>query len=438
MTDPKAPARPAQGGRGGGGAGPWSGWCVGSGRGTQAGEPRLPEETNPRGEEQVRPQRTQPFRVDQRGHGGYPTPTATAAPSSSTSSATPRSRTSPARSAPACHSMEHIKRFTTIGTAHDQGKTSGVVAAGIAAELLGAGRWAARHHDLPPAVHAGRLRGAGRPGTWCAVRPRAHHAGARVAPGTAARYSRTSASGSGPGTTRCRARTWTTAVLRECRRGPRRRRHPRRLDPRQDRRPGPRRRRFLDQLYTNVMSTLKVGPVPLRPDVPRRRHGPRRRHRRAPRRRPLPVLHHHRRCGRGPRLDGGVAADRVARPAGVFISVTEHWATFAVVGPCPVTSSGAVFADVDVSAAMPFPSWPGGTPRSATCRHASSGSPSRASWPTRSTSTPGSARAVWERLHRRRRTLRDHAIRHRGHARPARREGLPDHRPGHRRHRHPA
>ena len=33
--------------------------------------------------------------------------------------------------------MEHIKRYTTIGTAHDQGKTSGVVASGITSELLG-------------------------------------------------------------------------------------------------------------------------------------------------------------------------------------------------------------------------------------------------------------------------------------------------------------
>jgi sarcosine oxidase subunit alpha len=34
-------------------------------------------------------------------------------------------------------SMEHIKRYTTIGTAHDQGKTSGVISSGITAELLG-------------------------------------------------------------------------------------------------------------------------------------------------------------------------------------------------------------------------------------------------------------------------------------------------------------
>jgi sarcosine oxidase subunit alpha len=34
-------------------------------------------------------------------------------------------------------SVEHVKRYTTIGTAHDQGKTSGVVASGIVAEALG-------------------------------------------------------------------------------------------------------------------------------------------------------------------------------------------------------------------------------------------------------------------------------------------------------------
>lgn len=34
-------------------------------------------------------------------------------------------------------SLEHIKRYTTVGTAHDQGKTSGMIAAGIVAEALG-------------------------------------------------------------------------------------------------------------------------------------------------------------------------------------------------------------------------------------------------------------------------------------------------------------
>jgi len=35
-------------------------------------------------------------------------------------------------------SVEHVKRYTTIGTAHDQGKTSGFAAIGVIAQLLGA------------------------------------------------------------------------------------------------------------------------------------------------------------------------------------------------------------------------------------------------------------------------------------------------------------
>ncbi|MBB2946883.1 sarcosine oxidase subunit alpha [Actinoplanes lutulentus] len=34
-------------------------------------------------------------------------------------------------------SVEHVKRYTTAGTAHDQGKTSGTLASGVVAELLG-------------------------------------------------------------------------------------------------------------------------------------------------------------------------------------------------------------------------------------------------------------------------------------------------------------
>jgi sarcosine oxidase, subunit alpha len=34
-------------------------------------------------------------------------------------------------------SLEHVKRYTTIGTAHDQGKTSGMITAGIVAQALG-------------------------------------------------------------------------------------------------------------------------------------------------------------------------------------------------------------------------------------------------------------------------------------------------------------
>jgi sarcosine oxidase, subunit alpha len=36
-------------------------------------------------------------------------------------------------------SVEHVKRYTTIGTAHDQGKTSGIISSGLVAQSLGAG-----------------------------------------------------------------------------------------------------------------------------------------------------------------------------------------------------------------------------------------------------------------------------------------------------------
>lgn len=36
-------------------------------------------------------------------------------------------------------SVEHVKRYTTIGTAHDQGKTSGIISSGLVAQFLGAG-----------------------------------------------------------------------------------------------------------------------------------------------------------------------------------------------------------------------------------------------------------------------------------------------------------
>ncbi len=35
------------------------------------------------------------------------------------------------------HSIEHIKRYTTIGTAHDQGKTSGMLTIGALCQLNG-------------------------------------------------------------------------------------------------------------------------------------------------------------------------------------------------------------------------------------------------------------------------------------------------------------
>jgi sarcosine oxidase subunit alpha len=253
--------------------------------------------------------------------------------------------------------MEHIKRYTTIGTAHDQGKTSGVVASGITAELLGApvetlGTTTFRPPYTPVAFAA--LAGRNRGHLFDPERTTALHDW-HVAHGAVFEdvgqwkrpryYPR-------PG------EDMETAVLRECAAvrssvgildgstlG--------KIDVQ-----GADAAVLLDRLYTNMMSSLKVGFV---------RYG---------------VM-----CGAdGMVIDDGtvlrVAEDRfllyttTGGAAKVLdwmeewlqtewpdlrvhlTSVTEHWATFPVVGPRSRDVIGAVFPDLDVSAAaFPFMGW---------------------------------------------------------------------------------
>ena len=103
--------------------------------------------------------------------------------------------------------VEHIKRYTTIGTAHDQGKTSGVIASGITAELLGRpidelGTTTFRPPYTPVAFAA--LAGRNRGSLFDPERTTAVHAW-HLGRG---RSGRTSGSGSARGTTRGPARTW--------------------------------------------------------------------------------------------------------------------------------------------------------------------------------------------------------------------------------------
>ncbi len=55
-------------------------------------------------------------------------------------------------------SIEHIKRYTTVGMATDQGKTSNLNALGIVAGQLGSSIPVSRAHDVPHAVYADHLR----------------------------------------------------------------------------------------------------------------------------------------------------------------------------------------------------------------------------------------------------------------------------------------
>ncbi|MGH8867655.1 MAG: 2Fe-2S iron-sulfur cluster-binding protein [Actinomycetes bacterium] len=162
------------------------------------------------------------------------------------------------------HSVEHVKRYTTAGTAHDQGKTSGVLTSGVMAHLLGVdiadlGTTTFRPPYTPVAFAtlAGRERGA----LHDPVRVTSLH-GWHVAAGARFEnvgqwkrpwyYPRESATG---------AEDMEQAVLRECRAaregvafmdastlG--------KIDVQ-----GPDAPVLLDRLYTNMMSTLVVGAI---------------------------------------------------------------------------------------------------------------------------------------------------------------------------------
>jgi sarcosine oxidase, subunit alpha len=254
-------------------------------------------------------------------------------------------------------SVEHIKRYTTIGTAHDQGKTSGVIASGITAELLGVpieklGTTTFRPPYTPVAFAAlaGRDRGA----LFDPERTTALHDW-HVAHGAVfedvGQWKR-------PRYYPQPGEEMDDAVLRECAAvrtgvgildgstlG--------KIDV--SGRDAP---ELLDRIYTNLMSSLKVGMV---------RYG---------------VM-----CGvDGMVIDDGtvmrLADDRFliyTTTGGAakildwmeewlqtewpqlqlsLASVTDHWATFPVVGPRSRDVIGAVFGDVDVAnETFPFMAW---------------------------------------------------------------------------------
>jgi sarcosine oxidase subunit alpha len=254
-------------------------------------------------------------------------------------------------------SMEHIKRYTTIGTAHDQGKTSGVVASGITAALLdapvedlGVTTFRPPYTPVAFAALAGRSRGSlFDPERVTAVHDWHVERGAvfeDVGQWKRPRYYPRA------------GEDMDTAVLRECAAvragvgildgstlG--------KIDVQ-----GVDAGQFLDMLYTNMMSNLKVGMV---------RYG---------------VM-----CGvDGMVIDDGTVMRLDDNRFQVFTttggaahildwmeewlqtewphlkvrltSVTEQWHTFPVVGPKSRDIIGAVFPDVDVSnEAFPFMAW---------------------------------------------------------------------------------
>ena len=78
-------------------------------------------------------------------------------------------------------SVEHVKRYTTIGTGSEQGKLANVNAIRVAAELLGVAPRRARDDDVPAAVRPGLVRAARGAQPRPALRPGARHADPRLA-----------------------------------------------------------------------------------------------------------------------------------------------------------------------------------------------------------------------------------------------------------------
>ena len=148
-------------------------------------------------------------------------------------------------------SMEHIKRYTTIGTAHDQGKTSGVISSGITAELLGTpienlGTTTFRPPYTPVAFAA--LAGRNRGTLFDPERVTAlhdWHVGRNAVFEDVGQWKR-------PRYYPLPGEDMETAVLRECAAARTQRRHPRRLHPGQDRRAGNGRRRCCSTCCTRT------------------------------------------------------------------------------------------------------------------------------------------------------------------------------------------
>ena len=251
-------------------------------------------------------------------------------------------------------SVEHVKRYTTIGTAHDQGKTSGVLASGIVSELTGLpmGQLGTTTHRPPYApVPFAALAGRDRGDLYEPVRVTAVHDwhvahGAEFEPvGQWLRprhYPLEGESMDGAVRRETAAVRTGVGILDGSTLGT--------IDVQ-----GPDAGVFLDLIYTNLISSLKPGMV---------RYG---------------VM-----CGvDGMVIDDGTVMRLEADRFIVFTttggaakildwmeewlqtewpqlrvrlcSLTDHWATFPVVGPRSRSLIGSVFADVDVSnEAFPF------------------------------------------------------------------------------------
>ena len=276
---------------------------------------------------------------------------------SSTCSATRPSPTCSRPSATTCASTEHVKRATYIGTAIDQGRTSGVLTAAIVNQAWGDGPGAQGptnrrppYTPVPYAVLAGRDRG---PALLDPIRTTPIHDWHVERGAVFENVGQWKRPWYFP---RRPASRWTRPWLREC------------LAVRNAvgvldastlgkiEVVGPDAAAFLDRHVHEPHVDARRGLDPLRPDAGARRHGVRRRRRDAAGRRPL--LRHH---------DDGRGRQRCSTTFEEWLqtewpdlrvyctSVTEQWATVAVNGPRARERAAARWGPTSTSDAEAFP-----------------------------------------------------------------------------------
>ena len=331
------------------------------------------------------------------------------------------------------HSIEHVKRYTALGFGTDQGKLGNINGMAILAQALGndipsTGTTTFRPNYTP--VTFGAIAG---PRSRRSVRARCARPRCTRGTRSTARCSRTSASGSGRGTSRRPGEDLHAAVAREC------------LAARNGVGimdastlgkidiQGPDAATFLDWVYTNAWAQARRRPLPLRPDARRERHGDGRRRHHAPRRASFPDDHHHRRRGARDGVARALAADRMAAPRGLpHVGDRSLGDRRAWPGPTAARWCEAVCEGIDFS------------PRGVSVHVVPRGHRRRRAGARDADQLLRRARLRGQRLRQRgaarvgsadgrRREVRHHAVRHRDDARAARREGLHHRRPGHRR-----
>ena len=173
-------------------------------------------------------------------------------------------------------SVEHLKRYTTLGMGTDQGKLANIVGIALLAEEVGQPIAAGRHDDVSTAVFAGDTRRVSGPRSRSGRRADALQCDARLAR-RARRAIRQRRTVEAPALVSARRRIAGRRGEPGGKKRTHERRSRRRIDARQDRAARARRGGIPEPRLHQSLGHARGGPLPLRRHAARRRHGARRR-----------------------------------------------------------------------------------------------------------------------------------------------------------------